>query len=89
MGLANLSKKCYSFVLVNEFYYEILVHVKEYENPVWFHFDVLYTYFDGQERIITESDFGKLLGCKHYRDLYEASNHYPFDNVWDTPAREP
>ena len=81
MGLSNLSEKCYSFVLVNEFHFWILVYAKEYENPIQFHFDVLYTYFDGQELVITESDLGKLLGCKHYEDLYKAPNHYPSDNV--------
>ena len=89
MGLANLFEKCYSFVLVNEFYSRILVHDKEYENPVWFRYDVLYTYFYGQERVIIEFNLGKLLGCEHYRNLYEALNHYPSDNVWDTLIREP
>ena len=81
MDLANLSEKYYSSVLVNEFYSGILIHAKEYENLVRFRYDVLYTYFDGQKRIITESDFGKLLGCEHYGDLYEAPNHYPSNNV--------
>ena len=75
-------------MLVNEFYFGIFVHAKGYENLVRFRYDVLYTYFDGQERIIIESDFGKLLGCEHYGQLYEAPNCYPSNNVWDTFVRE-
>ena len=89
MGLANLSEKCYSSMLVNEFYFGILIHAKENKNPVRFRYNVLYMYFDAQERVIIEFDFGKLLGCEHYGDLYEASNHYPSDNIWDTLAKEP
>ena len=44
IGLTNLFEKFYCSVLVNEFYYGILVHAKEYENLVRFHYDVLYKY---------------------------------------------
>ena len=43
MGLANLSKKCYSPLLVNEFYFGLLIHANEYENTIRFDSDVLYT----------------------------------------------
>ena len=89
MGLANLSEKCYSLLLVNEFYSGLLIHVEEYENPVCFRHDVLYTYFDGQECVITKSDLGKLLGYEHYENLYETPIPYSVDNVQDTLAREP
>ena len=49
MGLANLLEKCYSPLLVNEFYFGLLIHASEYENPVRFDSDVLYSYIDGQE----------------------------------------
>ena len=81
MRLANLFKKCYSLLLVNEFYSGLLIHVSEYENPISFDSDVLYTFIDGQERVITESDLGKLLGCEHYGELFELPLHYPTDNV--------
>ena len=89
MGLANLSKKCYSPLLINEFYSGLVIHASEYENLVRFDFDVLYTFIDGQKRVITESDLGKLLGCEFYGELFEAPRHYQTDNVWDTLAREP
>ena len=89
MGLANLSEKCYNPMLVNEFYSEILIHTEEYENLARFDYDVLYTFIDGQERIITESDLEKLLGCEFYGELFEVPRHYQTDNVWDTLAREP
>ena len=60
MGLANFSEKCYSPLLVKEFYSGLLIHANEYENPVRFDFDVLYTFIDGQERIIIELDLGKI-----------------------------
>ena len=47
MGLANLSEKCYSLLLVNKFYFGLLIHASEYENPVRFDSDVLYTFIDG------------------------------------------
>ena len=40
MGLANLFEKCYSPMLVNEFYSGLLIHVDEYENPTRFDYDV-------------------------------------------------
>ena len=61
MGLANLSEKCYSPLLVNKFYFGLLIHVSKYENPIRFDSDALYTFIDGQERVIIESDLGKLL----------------------------
>ena len=89
MGLANLFEKCYILLLVNEFYFGPLIHASEYENPVRFDSDVLYTFIDGQEWVIIESDLGKLLGCEYYGELSELPMHYPIDNVWDTLAREP
>ena len=88
MGLANLSEKCYSPLLVNEFYFRLLIHAKEYENSVRFDSDVLYTFIDGQERIITEFDLGKLIGCEFYGELSQLPMHYETDNVWDTLTRE-
>ena len=54
--LANLSEKCYNPMLVNEFYFGLLIHADEYENTVRFDFDVLYTFIDGKEWVITESE---------------------------------
>ena len=42
------------------------MHADEYENHVHFKSENLYTFIDGQERVITESDLGKLLGCEFY-----------------------
>ena len=81
MGLANLLEKCYSLLLVNEFYSRLLIHASEYANPVRFDSDVLYTYIDGQERVITEFDLGKLLGCEYYGEHSELPMHYQTDNV--------
>ena len=47
MGLVNLLEKCYSPLLVSEFYFGLLIHANEYENPVRFDFDVLYSFIDG------------------------------------------
>ena len=69
MGLANLFEKCYSSLLVNEFYFGLMIHASEYENLVRFDFDVLYTFIDGQEWVIIEFDLGKLLGCEYYGEL--------------------
>ena len=49
MGLANLSKKYFSPLLVNEFYSRLIRHADEYENPTKFRSDNLYTFIDGQE----------------------------------------
>ena len=49
----------------------------------------MYTFIDGQERVIAKSDLGKLLSCEFYGELFEAPRHYQIDNVWDTLAREP
>ena len=87
--MANLSEKCYSPLLVNEFYSRLLIHVKEYKNLVRFDFNVLYTFIDRQERIIIESDLRKLIGYEFYGELSELPIHYQTDNVWDTLAREP
>ena len=53
MGLATLSEKHYSLLLVNEFYSGLIMHADEYENPVRFNSNNLHTFIDGQERIIT------------------------------------
>ena len=76
-------------MLVNEFYSGLLLRSNEYENPPMFNHEALYTFIDGHERIITESDLGKLIGYEFYGDVFEASRHYQTDNVWDTMAREP
>ena len=76
VGLANLSEKCYSFLLVNKFYFGLLIHATEYENLVRFDSDVLYTFIDGQERIITKSDLGKLIRCEYYGELSKLPMHY-------------
>ena len=81
MGLVNLSKKNFSIGLVNEFYSGIIHYASEYDNPAHFRDDILYTFFDGQERIITESTFWNLLNCKHYDGLYETPSPYPFESV--------
>ena len=73
MGLANLSKNFFSPLLVNEFYFGLIMHADEYENPVRFNFDNLYTFIDGQERIIIELDLGKLIGC----EFYDGSSELP------------
>ena len=80
-GISNLSEKCYSLLLVNEFYSKLLIHASEYENPIRFDFDMLYTFIDGQEWVIIESDLGKLLGCEYYGELSELPMHYQIDNV--------
>ena len=49
----------------------------------------LYTFIDGQERIITKSDLGKLIGCEYYDEPFELPSPYPVESVWDTLAREP
>ena len=66
-----------------------MIYSNEYENLVRFDSDVLYTFIDGKEQIITESDLGKLIGCEFYSELSELPMHYQIDNVWDTLAREP
>ena len=76
MGLVNLSEKCYSPLLVNKFYSGLLIHANEYENLVRFDSDVLFTFTDEQERIITEFDLGKLIGCEFYGELSELPMHY-------------
>ena len=76
MGLADLSGKCYSPLLVNKFYSGLVIHASEYENPARFDSDVLYTFIDGQERVIMEFDLGKLLGCEFYGQLFELPMHY-------------
>ena len=76
-------------MFVNEFYFGLLIRFDEYENPPRFNHDVLYTFIDEQERVITESDLGKLLGCEFYGELFEVPIHYQIDNVWDTLACEP
>ena len=96
IGIANLDEKCYSPMLVNEFYSGLLLRSDEYENPPRFNPEVLYTFINGYERIITKSNLGKLIGCEFYGDVFEVPRHYlevprhyQTDNVWDTMAREP
>ena len=88
MGLTTLSEKYYSPLLVNEFYSELIMHADEYENPVRFKSNNLYTFIDGQERIITESALGKLIGCEYYGELSELPSPYSVESVWDTLAYE-
>ena len=68
-------------MLVNEFYSGLLLRSNEYENPPSFNPEVLYTFINGHEKIIIESDLGKLIGCEFYGDVFEASRHYQTDNV--------
>ena len=89
MGLATLSEKYYSPLLVNEFYFGLIMHVDEYENPVRFKSNNLYTFIDGQERIIVESNLGKLIGCEYYGEPSELPSPYPIESVWDTLVRDP
>ena len=89
MGLANLSEKFFSSLLVNEFYFGLIRHTNEYENPARFRSDNLYTFIDGQERIITKSNLGKLIGCEFYDGPFKLPNPYPVESIWDTLAREP
>ena len=65
------------------------MHADEYKNPVHFRSENLYTFIDGQERVIKESDLGKLLGCEFYVGPLEMPNPYPVESIWDTLAREP
>ena len=58
-----------------------MIHASEYEHPARFDFDVLYTFIDGQERVIMEFNLGKLLGCEFYGELSELPMHYQTDNV--------
>ena len=81
LGLAILSKMNYSALLVNEFYLGIVLYAKEYENPMIFDENVIYTFFDGKECVLEEEDLGKLLGCEHYTSPHKAPDHYPADNV--------
>ena len=81
IGIANLDEKHYSPVLVNEFYSGLLLRSNEYEDPPRFNPEVLYTFIDGHERIITESDLGKLIGCEYYGDVFKAPRHYQTGNV--------
>ena len=53
MGISNLDEKHYSPMLVNEFYSGLLLRSTEYENPSRFNSEVLYTFIDEHERIIT------------------------------------
>ena len=53
MGIANLDEKYYSLMLVNEFYLGLLLQSNKYEDPPRFNPEVLYTFIDGHERIIT------------------------------------
>ena len=53
MSLVNLSEKCYSLMLVNEFYSGLLLRSDECENLPRFNHEVLYTFIDGHERVIT------------------------------------
>ena len=82
----------YTFIdghVVNELYSRLLLRSDKYENPPTINHEALHTFIDGHERIITESNLGKLIGCEFYRDVFEALRHYQTDNVWDTMAREP
>ena len=89
MGLATLSEKYYSPLLVNEFYSGLIMHADEYENPMRFKSNNLYTFIDGQERIIIKSDLKKLIGCEYYDKPSELPSPYPVESVWDTLACEP
>ena len=57
------------------------MHADEYENLVRFNSNNLYTFIDGQERIIMESDLGKLIGCEYYDEPFELPSPYPIESV--------
>ena len=57
------------------------MHVDEYENPVRFKSNNLYTFIAGQERIITESALGKLIGCEYYGEPSELPSPYLVESV--------
>ena len=65
------------------------MHADEYENPVHFRSENLYTFIDGQEWVIKESNLGKLLGCEFYDGPSEMPNPYPIESIQDTLAHEP
>ena len=65
------------------------MHADEYEDLVRFNSDNLYTFVDGQERVITESDLGKLIGCEYYDGPFKLPSPYPVESVWATLAHEP
>ena len=71
----------------NENFY---IEVKKFiENMSWLDLANLSEKCYSFVHVIIESNLGKLLGCKHYGDFYEAHNHYPSNNVWNTLARKP
>ena len=72
MRIANLDEKCYSLMLVNKFYSGLLLRFDKYENLPRFNLEVLYSFIDGHERMITEFDLGKLISCEFYKDVFEA-----------------
>ena len=47
MGLTNLFEKFFCPLLVNEFYFGLIMHAAEYENPVHFKSENLYTFING------------------------------------------
>ena len=69
--------------------FTLVRHANEYENPVRFYSNNLYTFIDGQERVITESDLRKLIGCEFYDGPSKLLSPYPIESVWDTSACEP
>ena len=81
MGLANFSEKFFCPLLVNKFYSRLIMHADEYENPVHFKSENLYTFINGQEQVITESDLEKLLGCEFYDGPSEIPSPYPVESI--------
>ena len=57
------------------------MHANEYENPVRFNSNNLYTFIYRQERIITELDLGKLIGYEYYDEPSELPSPYPVESV--------
>ena len=44
--------------------------------------EVIYTFFDGKEHVLTTTALQNLLSCKHYTSPHEVPKTFSFDNVW-------
>ena len=67
-GLANLPEMSFSPYLINKFYFGIVLKQSEFDDIVLFDDEVIYTFFDGKERILTKNDLGKSLNCENYNN---------------------
>ena len=87
LNLANLPKMNFSPQLVNEFYYRIVLKKNEFDDIVLFDDEVIYTFFDGKECILTKNDLRELPKCENYNSLNKVPSHYPSNNVWKELSR--